>query len=281
MIDAHVHFWDPARGDYGWLQPDDPLWRAYLPADLEPHLGSHRIRGCIAVQAAATRAESDFLLGLARTHRFIHGVVGWIDLAAPSALAEIAERAGNPLFVGVRPMLQDLADPAWIIGEAPMIALGAIAAAGLIFDALIRADQIAVIEFVAERHHELVIVLDHAGKPPFGDEEAMKRWRQSLASLARHKNVYCKISGLFTELSPDTSSGVIDSCIQELIHHFGGERLIWGSDWPVATTAVTYGDWLAVCQQQIRALAPEHYAAIFGGTARQVYRLPGADGPRF
>ena len=34
MIDAHVHFWDPDRWDYPWLDEVPPLRRPYLPADL-------------------------------------------------------------------------------------------------------------------------------------------------------------------------------------------------------------------------------------------------------
>ena len=29
IVDAHQHFWDPARGDYGWLKPDNPIHRVF------------------------------------------------------------------------------------------------------------------------------------------------------------------------------------------------------------------------------------------------------------
>ncbi len=39
QIDAHHHFWQPARGDYGWIPEDnDILNRAYGPADIAPIL---------------------------------------------------------------------------------------------------------------------------------------------------------------------------------------------------------------------------------------------------
>ena len=38
-IDAHQHFWNPARGDYGWMPADNKiLFRSYLKHDLEPYL---------------------------------------------------------------------------------------------------------------------------------------------------------------------------------------------------------------------------------------------------
>ena len=37
QIDAHQHYWDPARGDYGWLTPElTTLYRTFGPADLAP-----------------------------------------------------------------------------------------------------------------------------------------------------------------------------------------------------------------------------------------------------
>ena len=33
-IDAHQHFWNPARGDYGWMPEDNKiLYRSYLQND--------------------------------------------------------------------------------------------------------------------------------------------------------------------------------------------------------------------------------------------------------
>ena len=53
-IDAHQHFWHPARGDYGWLRADLPICRPYGPADLAPHLRNCGIDGTVLVQAAPT-----------------------------------------------------------------------------------------------------------------------------------------------------------------------------------------------------------------------------------
>ena len=66
LIDAHQHFWSLARGDYDWLTPDlDSLYRDFLPADLAQILSNNRIDGTVAVQAAATIAETEYLLALA------------------------------------------------------------------------------------------------------------------------------------------------------------------------------------------------------------------------
>jgi len=54
IVDAHQHFWDPARGDYGWLKPDNPIHRVFSTAELRPLLIQTGVDATILVQAAPT-----------------------------------------------------------------------------------------------------------------------------------------------------------------------------------------------------------------------------------
>jgi L-fuconolactonase len=79
IIDAHQHFWQLSRGDYGWLTPElETLYRDFMPTDLAPHLDQHGIDGTILIQAAPTLAETEFLLEIADKNSFVLGVVGWV-----------------------------------------------------------------------------------------------------------------------------------------------------------------------------------------------------------
>ncbi len=119
MIDAHQHFWAPARGDYGWMPKDDPvLSRTYGPADLAPHLARRGIGRTVLVQAAPSVAESEYLPGIADATPFVAGVVGWVDFDDPSDRATLPRLARHPAFKGVRPMIQDIDDDAWMLREA-------------------------------------------------------------------------------------------------------------------------------------------------------------------
>src|SRR5580765_723828 len=91
VVDAHQHFWRLSRGDYAWLTPDlGTLHRDFEPTDLEPLLVHNGISATVVVQAAATEAETHFLIELAREHAFIKGVVGWTDFDAPEVARRIA-----------------------------------------------------------------------------------------------------------------------------------------------------------------------------------------------
>jgi L-fuconolactonase len=85
-IDAHQHFWQLTRGDYGWLTPAlAPIYRDFGPHDLAPLLGRTGIDETVLVQAAPTLDETRFLIEVAGTTPFVAGVVGWAPLDAPDA----------------------------------------------------------------------------------------------------------------------------------------------------------------------------------------------------
>ena len=272
IVDAHQHFWDPARGDYGWLTPDNPIHRVFSADDLRPLMVQAGVDATIIVQAAPTPAETDYMLGIARDTPWILGVVGWIDLEAADTAKEVRRRAGDPLFLGVRPMLQDLADPNWILQAKLAPVLNAVATEGLVFDALILPDQIAVITELAKRHPQLSIVLDHAAKPQFLDADAMAKWVSEIEKLAVLPNVTCKVSGLLTELKAGGSRDDIVRAVGVLFDLFGRERLLWGSDWPVLTLAGNYQDWFELVRETVMAKDSGAVDAIMGGNTLRIYR---------
>jgi L-fuconolactonase len=278
IVDAHQHFWDPGRGDYGWLKPGNPIHRVFATVDLRPLLIQTGVDATILVQAASTAAETDYMLGIARKTPWVLGVVGWIDLESADAVDEVRRRADDPLFLGVRPMLQDLPDPGWILQPKLDSALNAIASEGLVFDALILPHQIAVITELAQRHPQLSIVLDHAAKPRLGDGDAMAAWAKGIEALALLPNVTCKVSGLLTEVRPGGGMDDVARAIGVLFDLFGPQRLLWGSDWPVLTLsdcfvgAGDYQDWFELTRQAVAAKDSSAVRGVMGGNALRIYR---------
>jgi L-fuconolactonase len=272
IVDAHQHFWDPVRGDYGWLKPDNSIHRAFGTNDLRPLLIQTGVDATILVQAAPSVAETDYLLGIARRTPWVLGVVGWIDLEAPDAADQGRRRATDPLFLGVRPMLQDLPDPDWVLRPGLTPAFNAIAAEGLVFDALILPHQLAAITELAQRHEQLSIVLDHAAKPRLGEADSMAIWARGIEALAALPNVTCKVSGLLTELRAPGSRDDVARAIGVLFDAFGAQRLLWGSDWPVLTLAGDYQDWFDLAREAVAAKDSSAVRGVMGGNAVRIYR---------
>ena len=275
IIDAHQHFWQLSRGDYGWLTPQaGTLYRDYLPDDLAPLLKDHGVGATVLVQAAPTEAETHFLLGLAREHRFIAGVVGWVDFEA----ADVGERivalatAGSGKLKGLRPMIQDIPDPRWIARPSLDAAFEALVAHELVFDALVRPVHLGALRERLLRHPRLRAVLDHAGKPDIA-RGALEPWAAALERLAGDTAICCKLSGLLTEAGTRRSTADLTPWVAQLFRSFGAERVLWGSDWPVLNAAGSYGEWLGLTQQLIERCAPGRASQVLSGTAHRLYRL--------
>jgi L-fuconolactonase len=268
-IDAHCHLWRLADRAGQWPPPDRAaIYRDFSPADLLPLLDEVGIDGAVLVQSLPSAADTAFLLDLAAGLPAIRGVIGWADLKAPDAPALIARLAGAPKLKGLRPMLHDIADVAWIDDPTLAPAVAAMVAHDLAFDALVRPEHLPPLLAFATRHRALRIVIDHGGKPRI-DIGLRAGWRREMEDLAALPNVVCKLSGLLTEAGQGGTDAVRPFA-ETLLALFGPERLIWGSDWPVLTLAGDYAGWLAFCRALI---PPAHHDAVFGGNAARFYRL--------
>ncbi len=273
-IDAHHHVWRIERGDYGWLTPDSgAIFRDYSLADLRPLLVGAAISGTVVVQAAPTVAETEFLLRVARgSDGIVRGVVGWADLSAPDAVATVAILARDPLLKSVRPMLQDLPNPEWILRPDVDAVLTALPGLGLRFDALAKPAHLPALLRMLERHPEVDVVVDHGAKPPIASG-GWQPWADLIAAVAQHPRVHCKLSGLVTEAAAEWTTGALAPYVDHLLECFGPMRLLWGSDWPVVNLGGGYARWMAATDALLRGLAAAERAAIMGGNARRFYGL--------
>jgi len=272
-IDAHQHFWSLGRGDYGWLTPDlKDIYRDFLPDDLTPMLAAAGIEGTVIVQAAPTIAETEFMLSLADDHAFVKGVVGWVDFEHAEAPAQISKLAQHPAMVGLRPMIQDIADPDWMLRADLTPAFEALMAADLTFDALTLPPHLSNLSRLLERHPDMRVVINHGAKPLIRDG-VIEPWATDMAKLARDTSAYCKLSGLVTEASADWSIDNLKPYVDHLLDSFGPDRLIWGSDWPVCTLASSYERWIETTDTLLSGLTAEERDAILGGNATRAYNL--------
>ena len=274
-IDAHQHFWSLSRGDYGWLTPEmAAIHRDFGPGDLAPLLREAGITGSIAVQAAPTEAETRYLLGIAAAEPSVLGVVGWSDLEAPDAPASLRRLAADPLLVGLRPMLHDLPDDEWLLRPALLPAVEAMQALGLVFDALVKPRHLPHLLRFAEAHPGLPVVIDHLAKPAIAEGPGSRSWQawvEGMAALARLPHVHCKLSGLATEAAPGWTAEDLHPYVAVALDHFGPDRMIWSSDWPVLRMAGTYPGWCAATASLLAPLPPEAQASILGGNAARIY----------
>ncbi|GAA1717830.1 amidohydrolase family protein [Brachybacterium phenoliresistens] len=282
--DAHLHLWDPARSRYAWLAgAPQPLHRAFRPEEVLEALGARGIDRLVLVQADDTREDTALMQELAREipRRApgigAVGVVAWLPLARPDLVGELLSDAeAMEHVVGVRHLTHDDPDPFFLRRDEVGRSLAQLAEAGLPLDVPDAFPaQLAYLPELAAEHPRLTIVLDHLGKPPLGDAAALRTWREMLSRLAAQPNAVAKCSGLATsgpETDPAARAEGIAAALEHARRCFGAERLLFGSDWPIAPAA---GDYASAADQVLAHLgtwSEAEQGAVLGGTADRVYR---------
>ncbi|WP_051855079.1 amidohydrolase family protein [Streptomyces sp. NRRL B-1347] len=279
VVDAHHHVWDLAVRDQEWLAGPAmaPIRRGFSLADLAPHARAHGVAATVLVQTVTVADETPELLALAATDGLVAGVVGWTDLTRPDVaetLAALRELPGGRHLVGIRHQVQGDPDPEWLLRADTRRGLAAVAAAGLVYDLVVRPDQLPLCAEAAARLPGLTFVLDHLGKPPVASG-ALEPWASSLRALATPPNTVCKLSGLVTEADWATwTTADLRPYADTALEAFGPGRLMFGSDWPVCGLAASYGQVVDTARELTAGLTGAERARVFAGTARRVYGLP-------
>jgi L-fuconolactonase len=279
-VDGHQHFWDPARVPLPWLRPEhEPIARAFAPADLDALRPVAGVGRTVLVQSACLDEDTDAMFAHARRHEWIGAVVAWLPLESRERTAErLDELVNEPKLRGVRHLIHDEDDPHWILRPNVLDSLALVADCRLVLELpAVFPRHLRDVPELARTFPALVIVIDHLGKPPLDGDLAT--WATELERAAEEPNVAAKISGLNTATArSDWTAADLVPAIRIAVAAFGPDRLLCGSDWPVA---LLNGDYARVWRETRRALdevAPGDLERLLSGTASQLYRLE-SDGP--
>ena len=269
-IDSHLHFWKYDPQTYSWI-PDEmgSIRKDFLPEDLEPLLTKNGFDGCIAVQADQSEEETVKLLEIANTYSFVKGVVGWVDLSAENVANRLELYSRDPFFKGVRQTVWDEKGEFMLAPEFQN-GIAALQDHNLVYEILAFDYQLASAVELVKKFPDQKFVLNHMGKPKVS-EGVSAEWKQNIRKLGELPNVHCKISGLFTQAQDLQWEAIDFSPFLEVVQQaFGEDRLMFGSDWPVSTTAVSYEQTV----EQVKSHFPEaSLEKILGENARAFYNL--------
>ncbi|MGO4269152.1 amidohydrolase [Paenibacillus sp. TAF58] len=274
-IDAHQHYWKLDRGDYGWLTPElSVLYHDFLPDDLLPHLKQIGLDQTIVVQAAPTLEETDYLLSLSEESATIAGVVGWLNLGDPDFHIHYKRFSQHPKYVGFRVMIQEMPDASVILEPHFVEALRFFAEKDVPVDLLVVSHQLEPVVQLLNLVPGLRAVIDHMAKPRIADG-IIEPWKSQMTAIAKHPNIYCKLSGMVTEAKhAEWKREDFAVYIQHVLDVFGKERVLFGSDWPVCLLAADYDDVVDVVMESLpETWSESDKARLFGLNAKEFYKL--------
>jgi L-fuconolactonase len=277
VVDAHQHFWDPARAEYPWMTEElAPIRRRFGPEHLRPLLAERGVDRTVLVQTRSSLEETREFLAVAAETDFVAGVVGWVDLTDPGVaqtLRHLRSAPGGEKLAGIRHQVHDEPDPEWLLRSDVRRGLEAVGGAGLAYDLLVRTRELEAALRTARALPEVRFVIDHVAKPPIRTGEN-RAWAEAMAPFSECPNVSCKLSGMVTEADwarwrPDD----LVPYVRRVLGWFGEDRLMFGSDWPVCLVAASYTQVLDALLYALDDLPHGARAKILGANAVRFYRL--------
>jgi L-fuconolactonase len=269
VVDAHVHLWNRTTDPQPWIDPATmaAIDRDFTAGDLQRMLHETGADRAVVVQAGNSLAETRRLL--AGPGAGVAGVVGWIDLTGDAGAQLQALGTGTRRrLVGIRHLVHVDPDPQWLSRPEVGAALADLGARDLSFDLVVRSWQLPLAGTVAGAHPGVRFVVDHLGGVAETADDA--GWESGLRALAEYPNVYAKISGLAGIVAdPSRLRRVVGAAVEA----FGPDRLMYGSDWPLARLGAGPVAWRAAVTELIGELSAGERHAINSGTASACYRL--------
>lgn len=271
-IDTHVHFWKYDRKRDGWMDGMNVLQQDYLPQTIASTLTRNGVDGCIAVQADQSEVETRFLVELAKTHPIIKGVVGWVDFRSDNVRERLEHFAEHSIIKGYRHIVQG--EPMeFLLREDFQNGVAALKEFNYTYDLLIYHHQLKPATQFVGLFPEQKLVIDHCAKPDIKNKE-IEEWAKYMREIAAHPNVYCKLSGLFTEAAwKEWSAGDFYPYLDVVFEAFGVDRLMFGSDWPVILVSGMYVQWKSLLEKYMENYEDEDRAKVFGLNAQSFYNL--------
>ncbi len=271
MIDAHHHFWNYNSNEFGWISDDmSVLQRDFLPTTLMQAIEGTGVSGVISVQARTVLTETEWLLELAAQFPVIKAVVGWVPLKDPEIGSLLDQLSRNPRFRGVREVIQGVSDERFFTCVDFNRGIRELTSRNIPFDLLIFHYQLAsAIRFV-DSHPNQRFIVDHIAKPEIR-KEVPEVWAREIRELAKRPNVFCKFSGLTTEICEASWDQELLRPYFETVFEAFGPRLMFGSDWPVCLLRTDYPSWILVVKELAAELSEGERTALVSATATKVY----------
>ncbi|MBC7851618.1 MAG: amidohydrolase family protein [Chitinophagaceae bacterium] len=272
-IDSHVHFWKYNKQRDSWITNQmKVLQEDYLPEQISLTLKRNDIDGVVAVQVDQQEVESRFLVELAATHPIIKGVVGWVDLQADNINDRLEELSVHKIIKGYRHIVQAERDD-FLLDANFQRGVAALKEFDYTYDILIYPRQLPAAEQFINRFPDQKLVIDHCAKPEVKTTQ-ITEWAEAMQRIAQSPNVYCKLSGLFTEAKwKDWSAADFYPYFDVVFNAFGPERLLFGSDWPVMLLSGIYVQWKSLVEKYMEGFIQDDKDNVFGLNAIRFYNL--------
>ena len=278
LIDSHFHLWRLDRSSVVGNLADPRFKDEILWPDYEVARGATGLAGAVAVEvtsapnAADGEPEVEFFERVAGDHSALKAIVAWAPLEQENVSTHLKRLVRHPLVAGIRRNTQYEADPLFCATAGFVAGASKLADFGLVCDVCVKHWQLEGVIGLARAAPRTTIILNHLGKPEIGSDLTL--WRQNMSTLGDLPNVHVKMSVVVHGKASDSwHDDDVAPVVEHVLGAFGPERVLWGSNWPVAPLVTEYNEWLALAQSLAVHLSDAERAAIFHDNAARLYRI--------
>ena len=137
-------------------------------------------------------------------------------------------------------------------------------------------EAVKKIDKLAKKIPNLHIISNHVIGYDFDGKTVDPEWTKAVESLAKNKNVWCKISGLYqrsVEQPAPKDLSQYNEALDILWKNLGEDRLIYGSNWPCTKHSGNYKSYVTLVNQYFSAKGQQACEKYFWKNASKAYRL--------
>ncbi len=264
ILDPHVHVWKHQSAFPFAAGAPVPDWDA-TPEMLLDLMKEHGVAKTVLIQVSYYRNDNRYLASVLKQYpQSFHGVcrVDPLDPAAPDQLSRLTEEDG---FHGMRlsPMADATGD--WIRGPLMAPLWKRCEELRVPMTLLMPITRVPDAAKLVERFPALTVVVDHMADCPAPEQ------LEPLLALARYPRVYVKVSHTWLLSHQAYPWRDAQQLVKRLHEKFGPQRLMWATDWPMAKDRATYGQRLAVVQDEMKFLNANDKKWMLSQTVEQVW----------
>ena len=284
IIDTHLHLWDADRLSYSWIKGNPLFDRSYHVEDYARDLGGIDVQAMVFLECYADFTaergqyieEIEFVEDEARRDARLKAIVPMAPLEWGSRVEPMLEQMSerHPMVRGIRRIVEFDADPrALTLSEDFITGVNTLEKFGYHFEINVNHTQMDIVRAFVKRIPNVPMILDHCGKPGI-IEGAIGQYRADVVELARHPNLWIKLSDLPVEADhANWTEDDLRPYIDATLESFGPDRTIYAGDYPVCLQATTLPRWVEVLDRALAGLCETDLRKIYRDNANDFYRL--------
>ncbi len=284
IIDTHLHIWDFDRLNYSAFAGHPLFGKSYQIEDYQRDCGDLEVEAMVFLECYADFTpesgqyleEIAFVEDSAKRDPRIKGIVPMAPLERGDRVRPLLEemKAKHPDVKGIRRIVEFDDDPRGLtLSDSFVEGVNLLGDFGYHFEINVNHTQMDIVREFVKRVPDVPLILDHCGKPGIA-EGAIDQYRDDVAVLSRHENLWIKLSDLPVEADHENwTDADLRPYIDATFDAFGFDRTIYAGDYPICLQATTLPRWVDVLDRALAGVPEVDLRKFYRDNANAFYRL--------